>query len=164
MTPLYASPGLICHGIYRGKGFHSIPLPYPDIPEVGTEDQWSSEEYESQLVWPPDEWCVLFGCRECGHLDTYGARNVSEGNLGRTNRAKFHNETNCFSVRLQCAKVDCKVPATLYVNLKQGENEKDLLRLLKSSFFDGLLPCGHQIMPTPDRYYVDPHRILERLW
>lgn len=163
MSPLYVSPGLICRGIYLGKSFHAIPLPYPDIPEV-SEDQLNLAERESLLVSPPDEWCVLFGCRECGHVDTYYAYEVSEGDLERSNRARFHNETNCYSVQLQCAKADCKSPATLYVDLKQGENEKDLLRLLKSNFFEGSLPCGHPIMPIPDRYYVDPHRVINRLW
>lgn len=163
MTPLYLSPSLVCGGVYRDKGFHTIPLPCPDIPEI-SEDQWQSGEFEDQPVSPPDTWLALFGCRECGHLDTYGATQVALGALERLNRGKFHNETNCYVVRLQCARVDCKAPATLHVNLRDGETEKDLLRLLKSSFFDGLLPCGHLIMPIPDRYYVDPHRILEKIW
>jgi hypothetical protein len=163
MTSLYISPSLLCRGIFLGKGFHTIPVPYPDIPEI-SEDQWKSGEFDDLPLSPPDEWTALFGCRECGHLDTYGATHVALGILERSNRGRFHNETNCYVVRLQCAKVNCKAPATLYVNLKDGETGKDLLRLLKSSFFDGLLPCGHQIMPIPDRYYVDPHRILEKLW
>jgi hypothetical protein len=163
MSPLYISSSLMCHGTFRSKQFHVIPLPYPDTPEV-SEDQWSSGEYEHLLALPPDGWSAIFGCRECGHLDTYGADQVGEGVLERSNRAKFHNETNCFSVQLQCAKVKCKAPATVYVNLRERENERDFLRLLKTSFFDGLLPCGHQIMPIPDRYYVDCRRILSRLW
>ena len=95
--------------------------------------------------------------------DTYGTDLVSWRVFERNNRGRFHNETNCFSVKLQCARVDCKAPATLHVNLKDGEAEKDCLRLLKANFFDGLLPCGHQIMPIPDRYYVDPHRVMS-LW
>ena len=161
MTHLYISASLICGGVFRGKGFHSIPVPYSDIPEA-SEDQWNSGEYESLLVSPPDGWSVIFGCRESGHLGTYGVNDVGEGVLERSNRASFHNETNCFSVKLQCARVDCKAPATLHVNLKDGEAEKDLLRLLKAAFFDGLLPCGHPIVPIPDRYYVDPHRVLSR--
>src|SRR5216684_2374884 len=146
MTHLYISAFLICGGVFRGKGFHSIPVPYSDIPEA-SEDQWNSGEYESLLVSPPDGWSVIFGCRESGHLGTYGVNDVGEGVLERSNRASFHNETNCFSVKLHCARVDCKAPATLHVNLKDGEAEKDLLRLLKAAFFDGLLPCGHPIMP-----------------
>jgi hypothetical protein len=51
-------------------------------------------------------------------------------------------------------------------NLEDGEAAKDLLRLLKANFFDGLLPCGHQLMPIPDRYYasrVGPALVVDTL-
>ena len=160
MSPLYISSSLLCRG---RTGFHIIPVSYPETPEI-SEEQWDSGEYEHLLSLPPAGWSVMFGCRECGHLGLYDSDSVGEGLLERSNRAKFHNETNCFAVRLRCARIDCKAPSTLYVNLKEGEAENDLLRLLRSGFFDGLLPCGHQIMPIPERYYVDPHRVIDRLW
>ena len=163
---LYVAPSLVCYS-FRHRGldwsWHTIPLPYPDLPGI-TEDEWRNLGDKNPIVLPPDGWKVLFGCRECGHLDTYDADSVGENVLERQQSGRFHNETNCFSVKLRCARIDCKVPATLHVNLGDGETEKDLLRLLKANFFDGLLPCGHQIMSIPDRYYVDPHRILSRLW
>jgi hypothetical protein len=122
-----------------------IPVPYPNTPEI-SEDQWNSGDYESLLVLPPEGWSLVFGCRECGHLGTYGANDVGEGIIERVNRASFHNGTNCFSVKLQCARIECKISATMHVNLQDGEAEKDLLRLLKTSFFDGLLPCGHPFL------------------
>jgi hypothetical protein len=100
----------------------------------------------------------------CGHIETYPEWHVGDTLVEKETRGTFQNETNCYSVRLQCAKVNCKAPATLHVNLKDGEAERDLLRLLKTNFFGGSLPCGHTIMPIPDRYYTDPHRVLNRLW
>lgn len=163
MTFLYVAPSLTCAGVFQGKGYHNIPVPYPDLPEV-SEDQWNDLEDEGPLVSPPDGWTIIFGCRECGCVCIYGVDDLGEQLLERSYRVRLHNETNCFSVKLQCAKVECKAPATLHVNLRDGESERDLLRLLKTNFFDGLLPCGHQIMPIPDRFYVDPHRVMSRLW
>ena len=145
MAYLYVSPEFICHSILDPRRprryFHAFPIPYPNIPEV-SEDQWRSGEYEDRLEWPLDEWRVLFGCRECGYVATYDADALGETILERNNQANFHNETNCYSVQLQCAKIDCKAPAKLHVNLKDGEGAKELLRLLKESFFDGALPCA----------------------
>lgn len=166
--PLYVSPSLLCRGyekIQRGYdwGFHTMALPYPDIPEV-TEEQWRELGDTDPLESPPDEWTVLFGCRECGHVDTYAADDVALAPLERQQSARFHNETNCFSVELRCARIDCKAPAKLHVTLFAGESEKDLIRLLRSSHFDGLLPCGHQVLPIPELFYRDAHRVMSRLW
>lgn len=166
MPYLYISPSLICKSIFerhKRTAFHSIPVPYPDIPEV-SEELRQSGEVDNLIVSPPDGWSAVFGCRECGHLAVYSANDVGEGVLERSNRATFHNETNCFSVKLQCTNINCKAPATMHSNLKDGESAKDLLQLLKTNFFDGLLPCGHLIMAIPERYYLDAHRVLARLW
>lgn len=141
----------------------SFCLPYPDLPEV-SEDQWSSGEYEHLLVSPSREWKGLFGCRECGHVDTYTDDHIGHRVLERTERVRLHGGTNYFSVRLQCSKLECRAPATLNVELRNGEAESDLLRLLRSSYFVGQLPCGHPIMKIPDCFYRDPHRLMNRLW
>jgi len=157
-TFFYVAPFFYCE-----QCMAVIPLPYPDLPRTN-HDQWCGQEYTSPMDTVPEEWSVFFGCRECGHVDTYPGWHVGDSLVEKESQGVFHNETNCFSVKLQCAKVSCKAPATLYVNLKDGEVAKDLLRLLKANFFGGLLPCGHQLMPIPDRYYVDCRRILSRLW
>lgn len=157
-TFFYMAPFFFCD-----KCATVIPVPYPDLPQT-TYDRLCEQEYESLLVSPPDGWNAVLGCRECGHVDTYPGDHMGETLVEKMTQGVFHNETNCFSVKLQCARADCKAPATLHVNLKDGETEKDLLRLLKANFFGGVLPCGHQVMPIPDRYYVDCRRILSRLW
>jgi hypothetical protein len=157
-TFFYVAPSLFCE-----KCLLDIPLPYPGLPQTN-HDQWCGQEYKSPMDSVPDGWSIVFGCRECGHVDTYSEDWVGDSLVEKETQGVFHNETNCFSVRLQCARVNCKAPATLHVNLGDGETEKDLLKLLKANFFGGLLPCGHQLMPIPDRYYVDPRRILTRLW
>lgn len=140
-----------------------IPLPCPDLPQI-PDDQWWSGEYEGPMDSVPDEWTVLFGCRECGHVAVYPGSHVGDRPLERLNQARFHNETNCFSVTLQCARLNCKAPATLYVNMRDGEAGKDLIRLLRSTFFAGNLPCGHEIMAIPEPFYRDAHRVMNRLW
>lgn len=164
--PLYVSPSLTCRSFFDPTvEIHWISLPYPDIPHV-TEEEWKSlgDTDEDPLESPPDGWTIFFGCRECGHVDTYDFDSVGYGILERQQLAKFHNETNCFSVELQCALQSCKAPSKLHVTLFHNETERDLIRLLRSSFFHGLLPCGHQIMPIPEPFYRDAHRVMNRLW
>jgi hypothetical protein len=141
----------------------SFFLPYPDLPEIAKE-QWLSGEYELLLVSPSHDWKALFGCRECGHVDIYTEDDIGHRLLERSERVRLHGGTNYFPVELQCAKLTCKAPATLNIELRNGESEPDLLRLLKSSYFVGQLPCGHPIMPIPERFYRDPHRLMNRLW
>jgi hypothetical protein len=158
MPYIYVAPFMFCE-----RCMLDIPLPYPDLPQV-TDDQWREGEYESPMDSVPDEWTALFGCRECGHVAVYPGWHVGDKPQERANQARFHSETNCFSVRIQCAQQNCKVPATVYVNMHDGEGGKDLVRLLRSGFFLGNLPCGHQIIPIPEPYYRDAHRVLSRLW
>jgi hypothetical protein len=157
-TFFYVAPNMHCH-----KCWAVIPLPCPDLPQTN-HDLWCGQEYKSPTESVPDGWNLLFGCRECGHIEIRVEDHIGHWLVEKETQGKFQNETHCFSVKLQCAKIDCKAPATLHVNLKDGEGANDLLRLLKTNFFGGPLPCGHQIMPVPDRYYVDPHRVLNSLW
>lgn len=158
---LYAAPFFSCPASYE----HLIPLPYPDLPEI-TEAQWKSTEDVDLLKLPPDTWTSIFGCRECGLIHIYDTEAIEEHLIERVSRGRYHNDANCFSVELQCANLNCKSPARLHVNMKDGEHEKDLLRLLKSSFFHGCLPCRHDLMPIPDRFYRNVHRVpvTECLW
>jgi hypothetical protein len=157
-TFFYAAPKVTC-----AKCWADIPLPYPDLP-LTDHDHWTAGEYESPMETIPDEWKITLGCRECGHVETYPGWHVGDWLVERPTRGKFHNDANMFSVGMRCAKMDCKAPATLHTNLKDGEVEKEFLGLLKQAFFHGSLPCGHQIMPIPECYYADPHRVLSRLW
>jgi|ERR1700722_19249900 len=158
MSYIYVAPMLSCRECTA-----SILLPYPRLPLI-TEDQWSAGEFEGPMDTVPETWSVLLGCRECGHVEVYPWWHVGESIVQKETQGVFHSDANCFSVRLQCAKISCKSPGTLHVNLRDRENEKDLLKLLKSGFFDGKPPCGHPIMPIPDRYYVDPRRVMTCLW
>jgi hypothetical protein len=132
-TFLYLAPSMFCR-----KCMTVIPLPYSHLPQID-HGQWYEEEYTGPMDSVPDKWSVLFGCRECGHVETYPGWHVGDSVVEKETQGVFHNETNCYSVKLQCARVECKL-AILHVNLKNDEAEKDLLRLLKSAFFVGQLP------------------------
>jgi hypothetical protein len=167
MTFLYARPCITCHGFMKNPSHwcdHLSQLPYPDIPHV-TEEEWSEALDIDPLELPTDEWTIFFGCRQCGYVDTYYGHSLAISSLERQQLAQFHNETNCFSVELQCARIDCKSPAKLHMTLFSGKSEKDLIRLLRlPDFCWGDLPCGHQIMPIPEPFYRNAHRVMNRLW
>lgn len=155
---LYVAPHITCE-----KCFDFILLPYPRLPEV-EEAEWRGGEYTGPSDSVPDGWHIVFGCRKCGHVGIYDAEFVGDSLVQKPNRGVFHSETNCFSVQLQCATIDCKSLATMYAVLESGENETDLIDLLKTGFFRGTLPCSHPLMPMPAERYRDPHRVLHSLW
>ena len=140
-----------------------IRIPYPSIPQTN-HDQWSGTEYISPLVSPPDSWRVLLGCRECGLIGTYSEEDLGESVVEKTTLGKFQSETNCYSVELRCAQAACKSPSILHADMKDGETERDLIRLLRANFFHGALPCGHELMPIGEALYRDAHRVMNRLW
>jgi hypothetical protein len=130
-TFLYVIPEFFCE-----KCGADLRLPYPDLPEV-TDSQWREGQYTGPMDSLPDGWTVVFGCRKCGHVDIYDVDWVGETFVQKRNRGRYHNETNCFSVRLQCARLDCKAPTTLHTDLEDKEGAPDLIQLLRKGFFHG---------------------------
>lgn len=138
-----------------------IPLPYPDLPQTDA-DRAFRPGNTSQLEFPSDEWSAIFGCRECGRVDTYHGQDVEANIALRQSEGRYHNDATCFCVELRCGEVHCKAPATLYVDTP-NEAEASLLGLLRASHFRGRLPCGHEIAPIPRDFYKI-RRIVSRLW
>jgi hypothetical protein len=156
-TFVYIIPDFQC-----AKCMENLLLPFPDLPEI-TEAQCSEQEYKGPMDSVPDGWSIVCGCRKCGHVDIYDADWLGESVVPKRVQAKYRSDTNCFCVQLQCARLDCKTPATLHTNLEYKEGAPDLIHFLRQGFFHGTLPCGHPLMPLPYELYRDCHRI-QRLW
>jgi hypothetical protein len=137
-------------------------LPFPELPEI-TEGQWSAQEYKSLMDSAPDGWNIVFGCRKCGHVGIYDADWISESVVPKRVQAKYHSDTNCFCVQVECATSGCEPPPTIYANLRYREGAPDLIYLLRQGFFRGTLPCTHPLMPLPYQSYCDCRQI-QRLW
>ena len=82
----------------------------------------------------------------------YTRRDVHWDPVSKTGRGKFHSGCTCFSIELQCARRDCKVPATVHIE-KSGATEAEVEKLLLNGFFVGDLSCGHSVLPPPKGRY-----------
>jgi|SRR5579859_7649054 len=138
-----------------------IHLPYGELPRT-TLDRLFGIEVEDQISWPPDEWRATFGCSKCGLVNNCAADDVLASS-GRYGDARgYHDAATLFAATFPCGKLHCKAPAIMYANIESGGAVK-YLRLLRSGFFQGKLPCGHDIAAVPEKYYKI-ERVTERLW
>jgi hypothetical protein len=145
----------------------SMDLPYGDLPQTAPE-KLSSSEGTCPLELPEDGWSVALGCCECGQVSIYQQCHVQIQCVQRLSERRYRDEANVFSVEFQCGNTNCKVPAKIYVDMSRREGlpiatELDVRQLLRSGYFVWILPCGHHMMPVPDKVYrID--RVVERLW
>jgi hypothetical protein len=154
--PLFAAPEIRC-----SKCFASLPLPLGILPKT-TFDEVFYTEYESQISFPPDGWSATFGCPRCGRVKRYGADDVFEVMGARGNAADYHDSASLFSAQFPCAQLHCKAAATVYVHIESG-GPTEYLKRLRGGFFQGKLPCGHDIAAVPEKYYRI-ERISTPLW
>ena len=142
----------------------SISLPYSDLCfEFGPENDPSSEEEDGdQPLWPSAAWRALFGCISCGHVFDYTGVDVHFDLVPKLARGKYSSGANCFYAEFQCANKGCKLPVKLHIETTRS-NESGILKLLRLPFFVGDLPCGHPILPVPEKEYKI-HRILTTMW
>jgi len=125
-----------------------IPLPH-DLLE---EHPWYSEEDTDQPDWPSGGWKAIFACISCGHVYEYSAEAVQWDCVPKSARAKYHSDAICFCAEFRCARKDCRTPIKLHVVTGRSD-ELGIMRLLRHPFFVGDLPCGHPILPLPEREY-----------
>jgi hypothetical protein len=153
---LFDAPFLRCRGC-SGE----IPLTYGPLPRI-TLAQSLDSEFEDQTVWPPDEWRATVGCHACGRVDSYSADDVETHGSLLGAASQYHDSATLFVAKFPCGKLHCKAPATVYANTETG-GAAEFLRRLRSGFYQGRLPCGHDLTTVPDKFY-SIERISQRLW
>ena len=136
-------------------------LPYGERPRT-TLDRLLDREFEGQVLWPSDEWRATFGCPKCGCVSSYGSDNLLSFETPSGDARECHDEASLFAATFPCGKMHCKLPATVYTHIESG-GAVEYLRLLRSGFFQGKLPCGHDIAAVPEKFYRI-ERVIERLW
>jgi len=153
---LFSEQHLLCK-----KCKQKIPLPYGRLPRT-TLDQLFDRGFETQIVWPPDEWKAIFACAACGRVDSYDGYDIRALTGRYGDAAGYHDEATMFVGRFPCANRHCKFPATVYANIETG-GASEYLRMLRSGLFQGKLACGHDIGSVLESFYrID--RVTERLW
>jgi hypothetical protein len=152
----YQYPYLHCY-----KCGEQIHLPYENLPQTDQAVGLLISDTDL-LESPADEWSAVFGCRECGRVDSYGTKDIFVGIVDKAFQGRYHDDATLFLAEFPCANRSCTIPAKLYVDIRHG-TEKDLAELLKSGFFLGNLSCGHLIGSVP-LFHCKIRRILQRLW
>ena len=127
-----------------------IPLPYSG--RALPEDKCFQFEDADLPSWPPDEWSAIFGCATCGFVSRYLCSDIFVLPCRTARPGLFHSGANCFCITFSCGYENCKTRTKVHVE-KQGANEGNIVDLFRGSFFCGLLPCGHPIVPLSQTEY-----------
>src|SRR5437879_5678279 len=103
---LFEQPIIDCRQCHR-----VLPLTYGKLPQITLARVFDTES-ERQFLWPPDGWKVVFGCPECGRVDSYVSDDVysQTGRLGEV--AGYHDSATLFVATFPCGKLHCKAPST----------------------------------------------------
>jgi hypothetical protein len=144
-----------------GRCGDQIPLPYGTLHPLGDEEEWNGPEDNSLLEMPLDGWSVIYGCKECGIVQSYDTSDVYSQLVARDTKGAYPDDATAFYVEFLCANKNCKIPTKVLVDMK-GELEADFLRLLESGRLLGDLPCGHSFVLRKGAYMTS--RVSARLW
>jgi len=157
----YLAPFVFCKNQYapHNGGF---PLPFDNLPQTNMAGPYQPED-KGLLVLPPDGWSAMFGCFQCGLVDTYTADDVDDEVVQKRSEGRYHSDGVCFCVEALCGDGRCGLPTKWYVDIS-GATENDLRQRLQHNYFFGTLPCGHEIRTTIDKSSFRPYRVMNRLW
>jgi hypothetical protein len=152
----YLAPVLRCSNCQT-----ALELFYPNLPETDLGGRLLLGGTDPPVM-PPEEWHVIFGCLECGHVEDYGAAQVTTKPLLKTSRGLYQSGKGVCFVEFPCADKDCKAPFSMYVDTGE-RNLSAVVQTLRQAHFQHTLPCGHALMPAPEKYYR-VHPVKRRLW
>lgn len=153
---LFSAPVVGC-----AKCYESIALPYGELPRIALAQLFDTQT-EDQIELPPDGWKATFGCRACGHVSSYTDEDVISDAHRHGDAAGYHDAARLFAASFPCGNMHCKAPARVYANIESGD-ASEYPRLLRSGFFWGILPCGHDLATVPEKFY-GIERVGARLW
>src|SRR6202050_2050591 len=125
------------------------------LPYSGTalpKDKFFQLEEINPSSWPPEEVSPIFGRPTCGFVSRYVSSDIFVLPCRTAHPGLFHSGANCFCITFSCGYENCKTRTKVHVE-KRGVNEVYISDLFRGSFFSGLLPCGHPIVPPSHTEY-----------
>ena len=126
----FLAPSIFCLSCGR-----DTPLPYGPLPQLDAV-LWESEEFEGQLELPGENWSVWLICRHCGQLRRYSSPDIRESILHRDKSGSYSDEATCFRALFSCARVDCKSPAEVYIDMPEVVERAEANRSWIGSILD----------------------------
>jgi hypothetical protein len=152
----YLAPVLACAHCRSEIQLFCSPLPETD--EAGVR----LVQGENPPEMPPDGWSALFGCLGCGSVSEYVAVQANVKTLLKLSRGQYQSGTGLYRVEFPCADKTCKRPFTMYVDMGNVAPSA-VIPELRQAHFHHTLPCGHLLMPVPDKYY-SVYPVVHRMW
>jgi hypothetical protein len=155
---MYDEPEIRCKAITDPGCGERMVLPFSVLPESYWPDEFGEytqeriDEYQSR--WPSDTWQAAIGCPFCGKILLYARDDVGWNETEHSEEGRFSSDTKCYRVELECARIDCRVPAKFHTVLGGAiRNETALLDKLSRGFFGGQCSVGHDLLPIPKEKY-----------
>jgi hypothetical protein len=158
LDPFIFEPLLLCRRHPRTCA--PIVLPYPNLRAEGAGEHIPLGE-NHPLLWPRAAWSACFGCTSCGFVSQYTASDVLWDRTPKSAPGVYHSGANCFCVEFRCGRGGCALPTKLHID-NSRLTQREILRLLRSAYFMGSLPCGHDFLPLPANQY-SIFKIMDRI-
>jgi hypothetical protein len=152
----YFAPILRCHNCSQ-----TIELFYSNLPETDRDGELLLQGGDPPER-PPAEWRAIFGCLKCGHVLEYAAAHVLIAIFPKFSRGSYQSGKGVCRVEFPCAAKDCKSPFSMYVDIGESTLGATVAKLRRTHFYY-TLPCGHSLMPVPEKFYK-VHAVTRRLW
>lgn len=111
---------------------------------------------------PPAEWTAVFGCLACGHVAEYAGAQVRIEPVLKGTEGIYHSGKGVSRVEFPCADRRCKLPFSMYVDIGR-KKPSSLVQLVRSAGFRYRLPCGHDLLPVPEKFY-SVHPVMGPMW
>jgi hypothetical protein len=138
-----------------------IELFYSSLPETDRDGRLLLQG-EDPPEMPPAEWRAVFGCLQCGRVSEYAAGQVLIARIPKFSKGSYQSGKGVCFVEFPCANKGCKALFSMYLDIGDSALSAVVPKLRQTHFYHQL-PCGHALMPVPEKFYR-VHAVTRRLW